>query len=601
MRDDLSRARGIHILLILVLSLVVYSNTFNAPFHFDDFDYIVQNPLLKDPGYFIHPSKAGQVLVFDSLVNYTFRNRFVGFLTFAFNYMANGLEVTGYHVVNIAIHCVNSILVYWLFVLIFKAPFLSGGFSSIRDMGNQPAGTDNSPIEHNLIPFFSALFFACHPLQIEAVTYISQRFASLAAMFYLLSLCLYVLFRLGARTAGLGAAVLYLFSLVSAVLAMFTKEISFTLPVLLAAIEFFFFKGDKKKRIALLFPFYLTMLIIPLNALSLSSTGGDLLADAALAARAKTDILRSDYLFTQFSVIITYLRLLFFPAGQNFDYDYPVSHSLLTFSSLLPLLLLLGLFSCGVYLFCSSRRVRDYRIVSFGIFWFFITLSVESSFIPTNDLIYEHRMYLPSAGVFPGLITAAFMYGQSDRLRFQRFRESVTAVLLIAVILMAAAAYARNEVWSGETALWEDVIHKSPGKARGYNELGRVLYRQELTEAAISAYKKAIALKPDFAWAHNNLGLAYYKAGNVDEALREVRAASDLGLNSPEVLSNLGALYFKKGLTDEAIGAFLSGLLQAPGHAGLHLNLGVAYRAKGWEEKAEEHFRKAHELDPGRY
>jgi hypothetical protein len=160
-----------HILLIVTLSLIAYSNTFSVPFHFDDKSVIVENPAIKDLQYFSSPSK---VKAFTEHFGYhTFRSRYIGYLTFALNYSIHGLDTTGYHIVNLVIHVCTSLLVYLLVHLTFKTSFLLT--SKLRDYSQQ-------------IALFAALLFACHPVQTEAVTYIWQRVASLATMFYLLSL-----------------------------------------------------------------------------------------------------------------------------------------------------------------------------------------------------------------------------------------------------------------------------------------------------------------------------------------------------------------------------------------------------------------------------
>ncbi|MBI4690377.1 MAG: hypothetical protein HY754_08950 [Nitrospirae bacterium] len=232
--------------------------------------------------------------------------------------------------------------------------------------------------------------------------------------------------------------ILYLASLLSAVLAMETKEIAFTLPIMISLYEFMFFTDSRftihgsrfKRRILYLMPILLTMLIVPMAIIDTTKPVGDLISGVDEATRAKAVISRLDYLFTEFRVIVTYIRLFFSPFNQNFDYDYPVYNSFLSPEVLLSFLFLLSIFGFGIYLFYRSRftihdarytihntpsmnyvsRVTHHalRLVAFGIFWFFITLSVESSIIPTQDMIYEHRLYLPSVGIIMAFGTALF-------------------------------------------------------------------------------------------------------------------------------------------------------------------------------------------------
>jgi hypothetical protein len=168
-----------HLFVIAVLSLIAYSNTFESSFHLDDRPVIVKNPIIKDLRYFSAPSEAK---IFKGHFGYhTFKSRYIGYLTFALNYRLHGLEVTGYHIVNLFIHVCTSLLVYLLVHITFQTPFLAQ--SKMRELSKGVA-------------FFSALLFACHPLQTEAVTYIWQRVTSLTAMLYVLSLVAYIQWRL---------------------------------------------------------------------------------------------------------------------------------------------------------------------------------------------------------------------------------------------------------------------------------------------------------------------------------------------------------------------------------------------------------------------
>ena len=119
------------------------------------------------------------------------------------NYQLHGLDVTGYHVVNLAIHITNAILVYCLIILTFKTPWFNviasvakqSPLNEIASAENRHRNDSSVLFQPSLIAFFSALLFISHPIQTQAVTYLTQRFTSLATMFYLLSLVMYVKFR----------------------------------------------------------------------------------------------------------------------------------------------------------------------------------------------------------------------------------------------------------------------------------------------------------------------------------------------------------------------------------------------------------------------
>jgi tetratricopeptide (TPR) repeat protein len=565
----------VHLALIAVLGLLAYSNTFDVPFQFDDKWYIVENPIIKNLGYFLSPSKAADFPKFT-----LFKNRFVGYLTFALNYRIHGLDVTGYHVVNLAIHIINASLVYFLVVLTFRTPLL-GGTSLLKHRRH--------------IALFSALLFVTHPVQTQAVTYIVQRFASLATFFYILSLVAYISARLSSQKAA--HISLYFLSLVSAVLAMKTKEIAFTLPLAVALYEFMFFKGRKLRRMLWLFPLFLTMLIIPLTLIDTDRPPGELIGDVGEATKVETEMSRLAYLFTELKVITTYVRLLFLPVNQNLDYDYPLYVSLFEPPVLLSFLFLLGIFGLGVFLYYRSR-ITHYalRLCAFGIFWFFLTLSVESSVIPILDVIFEHRVYLPSAGAFLALGTGAFLL--MEKLGRKAARNAAVSLLVAAPLLLSAATYERNTVWKSEISLWEDVVRKSPRKVRGHYNLGLSFMSMGLTNKAIEQYQIAFRLKPDFAMAYASLGTAYYSKGLTDKAIEQYTIALRLRPDFAMAHYNLGTAYGSKGLADKAIEHFQSALRFKPDYANAHYNLGLIYFKKGLLDRARAEFEAVLKLNP---
>jgi len=614
-----SGSRRLHYVMIAILGIIIYSNTFNVPFIFDDLLYIVKTPVVTSLQYFTEPSKVWEVIQPDSLVGYTFNTRLIGFLTFALNYKLHGLNVIGYHVFNISIHIINSLLVYWLVVLFYKTPCFTAG-----NIKNKPG---NILWFSNSIALFSALIFVAHPIQTQAVTYISQRFASLATMFYLLAIIMYIKFRImqnvpsltlpprggglerdfsELRTHRFKSILWYLLSVVSAILAMKTKEIAFTLPFIIVMCEFVFFDGKLKKRILYLIPILLTALIIPVSLMDTNRPVDDLMAGVDEATRAKSPISRQDYLFTEFRVIVTYIRLIFFPINQNLDYDYSVFRSFFTPDVFLSFLFLLAILGSGFYIFYRSRnmavaRNSELRLISFGIFWFFITLSVESSIIPTQDVIFEHRMYLPSAGLFILLVTLVFYLLNRLEHKKSYIRKAVVPALVLITVALSVTVYLRNAVWQDDIALWKDVISKSPGKARAYHEIGVAYYNKGMIDESIWGFETAVKLSPNYVLAHSNLAAAYYKKGRFDDSIREIRLTMMFGNEKAESYCNIGAIYLKKGLPDKAVENLRHALILNPSYAPAYHNLGIAYESMGLKDEAMENFSKARILAPDKY
>jgi len=565
----------VHIILVLVLGFLSYSNTFNVPFQWDDKHFISENPIVKDLNYFLYPERAeGLGMLYEH-----FKGRYIGYLTFALNYKMNGLNVTGYHVVNYFIHILNSMLVYWLVILIFQTPLLK---NSVLQKGS------------GYIAFFSSLLFVSHPVQTEAVTYIYQRLASLAAFFYLLSVASYARSRLSETKTGRSA--FFALSLISAVLGMKTKENTFTIPGTIALFEYLFFLGPAKTRVFRMIPFVPILLIVPLTHIGTDRPIGEIMSNLSSAATNAVGISRWDYLLTQFSVIVTYIRLLFLPINQNLDYHYPLLKSFSDPQAYLSFLFLLASFAFAVYLLYRSKFRPDLRVPAFGIFWFFITLSVESSIIPIQMLIDEYRIYLPSAGFF-----IAVTYG--ILLTFEKFRDKKTyriavLFLMFVPVVFAFAAHARNSVWSSSISLWEDVVRKSPGNIRAHNNMGNEYMYKGMVNDAIKHYQIALKLNPDNPEIHNNLGNAYMSIGSTDKAIKHYLLSLKLKPDNARIHSNLGNMYMSKGQPDEAIRYYIAALKLKPDYADPRNNLGNAYAAQGLTDEAIKQYKIALELNP---
>jgi len=562
----------IHAVLIMVVGLVAYSNTFQVPFQFDDPRSITDVPFVRDLRLF---------------PNVFTLHRSVGFFSFALNYRLHGADVLGYHVVNLAIHLLNALLVYALIVLTFRTPGLRGSFL----------------LKHaKPMALLSALLFVSHPVQTQAVTYIAQRFASLATLFFLASVVTYANSRLSAnaKPSPYRPLAWYGVSLLSAVLAMKTKETAFMLPLVIALYELLFFKGSVKKRILLLLPLMLTMVIIPASLLGIDRPLGTMMSDVGEATKVHTTMARTEYLFTQFRVIVTYLRLLIVPVDQNLDYDYPLFDSFFTPEVVLSFLLLTTIFGTGVYLLYRDRHAPGAgRLTAFGIFWFFMTLSVESSIIPIADVIFEHRLYLPTVGFFIAITSALFWAAERLAGRLPHAVRAVAVFLGAAIIIFTGLAVARNGVWRSEISLWEDVIRKSPLKARGYNGLGLAYFNKNQYDRAIGSFARAIALHPSYGVAFNNIGNAFHRESLYDLAMEAQTRAIALEPGNPVFLYNRGLTRAARGEYDRAIEDYEAAVVLDPAYAEAYNNLGSVYHIKGLYDKAIEAYTKALTLHPG--
>jgi len=331
--------------LIVIIAVLSYSNTLNSPFIFDDSANLLKNPLITDL------SRAGLEGAFYS-------RRAIGIITFQLNYFFSGWNVAGFHLTNIIIHIFASLAVYRLLQLLMMTEYFADKVDdSFRKLP---------------IPFFAALLFVAHPVQTQAVTYIVQRFASLATLFYLVAIISYLNARLDQvdlrKLFTVKSVVWFLATLAFTFLAFYTKETAYTLPLAIMLVELLFFKCPPKK-IFLVFTASATVVIAALiKYASATQSLHSALSVIDEATRLQTTTTRLDYLFTQFRVITTYLRLIFFPVNQRLDYDFALSHSFFEWSVFCSFLLILTLLLAAGWMVKISRNASPHlRLIAFGI------------------------------------------------------------------------------------------------------------------------------------------------------------------------------------------------------------------------------------------
>jgi len=354
--------------IIAAIILIAYSNTFTASFHFDDTNSIVENALIK------------RVTV-DNIIAILKGVRPVIYLSIMLNYQMSGLDVVGWHIFNIAFHIANSFFVY---LLINWTLGLHPFEKKYADKAKRMA-------------LFAALLFAVHPIQTEAVTYIISRTELLATFFYLAAFLLFI------RGTQKRKPPYYIGVFFSALLSMGSKEWAVTLPAMLMLYDYMFLSERNVKNVLSHWKAYvlaaLPWALIAYN-LTLTATGGS--ASLGFNIVTTSGITPVTYLLTSFNVLWTYVRLLFLPINQNLDYNYPIAKTLFEFPTLLSFLGHLAVVGLSFWLY----KKRGWLLIPFGVAWFYIALSPVQSFVPIIDVIFEHRLYMPSIGFFLFFIVA---------------------------------------------------------------------------------------------------------------------------------------------------------------------------------------------------
>lgn len=531
-------------LAILVFS--VYSNTLGGPFVFDDKDNIENNPYIR-----VTSLDRESLQAVGRCIN---ANRPVANLSFALNYYFHGYRVFGYHLVNILIHMTNGIILYFLVKRTLgladpKFRFLrryEPKKKSEKVPDNPSWSTDETDSYFNpvRISFFTALIWLVHPIQTQSVTYIVQRMNSMATLFYVLALLMYV----RARVAQSRSHRIIFFSccVLSGLLSLGSKEISVTLPFLIVLYEWFFFQDlslSWLKHHRLLVAGVLIFLIL----VGFWYAGAHPLK-SILAGYGSREFTLSQRLFTEFRVVIFYISLLIFPhpSRLNLDHDFLLSlslfHPLSTFFSIASII---GLFGLALYL------VRRNRLISFCILWFLGNLVVESSIIPL-EIIYEHRIYLPS------MMLALMFVLWIDR--HVKPGWLGIGILCVFIVLSAFWTYERNKVWQDDITLRRDTVAKSPRKARPHYGLGVALAKQGYLDEAIVQFNFALNIEPGHTAARNSLGSALARKGRIKEAVEQYRKVLEINPGYKGAYYNLGKVQASVGNIESAISYFKKAL-----------------------------------------
>lgn len=453
-----ARPRGTtfrHAVVIGLVVLAAYANACLGPFQFDDYNVIVQYPPVHSWSAWLDEIDSGlrPVLKLSYTLNWTL-----------------GTGAVGFHLFNVFVHLVNALLVYTL-----------TRHTAVRLAPGQMA----SP---GLLALFTALLFAAHPVQTEAVTYISGRSVSLMSVFYLGSVLAYI------RGMELGKWIWsHLISPLLFILAVGTKEIAVTLPAALLLWELSC-TDRLNRRVAsrlvarqwvhwsVLAGLFAALILHPAHGSHLLGGFGI----RSVVANLLSEIHGVAYLASR---LIVFWRL-------NIDPALPVITSPSPGLALEGLILATGLIS-GIWLL----RARPWA--GLGILWFFLHLLPTNSFVPRLDIANERQLYLADWGIF---VAAVFTVAYAAQ-RLPPLRLALTGVGVALICIFIAFTANRNQTYRSEISLWEDVVSKAPGNARAYNNLGYAYMLAGRDEAARQAFLDALRLRPDYRPARRNLDM----------------------------------------------------------------------------------------------
>ena len=481
--------------LLFFLIFSIYSNTFHASWQFDDHQNIIQDVNIRIKDLDIK-SLWRSFFTADNEIIYRPFSR----LTFAVNWYFSKSDVTGYHIVNIAIHLMNAWILFLTVLVLLRTP-------AIRDRYHGS--------EH-FIALLTAVLWAINPIQTQAVTYIVQRMATMAAMFYLLSLFLYIKGR--TVNSRLIRSFFFFGCFLSFLVGLASKENVMILPIALVLVEMTFFQDlsqAKTKRNM----FWITVgggiFIIVLGPL-LFLRGNPL--SIILEGYENRFFSPMQRLMTEPRVLIFYLSQIFYPVPTRLCIEHNVTISTSIFNpwnTLPSIAFVLSLIAFGLW------QIRKMPVLSFAILFFFLNHSIESTVLDL-ELIFEHRNYLPSLFIFlPVSIGIKRMLDYYCVKKLFMFYTLVSFFILL-FIGLGSGTYIRNMAWATERSLWEDATEKSPGMSRPVHNLALTYERLGQPNTALKLNAKALTLtmhrRSHKALPYNNMASIYYNRRNYMKA-----------------------------------------------------------------------------------
>ena len=493
------------ILIIIATLLIIYLPGINTPFQFDDVKRIAGQKVIEN-------------LDIGSIFQYS-KSRFLLYFTFTVNYYFGKYNVFGYHLVNLIIHIISSLLVFALSLIIFNSPRLK----------------KQNLAQHSLIlAFFSSMIFAFHPIQTGAVTYIWQRGESMTGMLYLLAIFLYAKFRLSQTNSCRRKTKLLFYAacIIAIILCSFTKPNSVTLPIAVLIFEICFLsKSIKEFKSSLKYLIPILLFVLLPMALAKFDVG----ENKGVAIRFTNHYM--PYYYTKIRVLANALQLMLFPVNQRIEYDFALSASLIDpISTLLSLIILLFLIAVSIFNF------RRNSLISFAIIWFYLAFSV-TTILYLEDLFFEHYLYLPLFGY--SLILPALSLNITNKLKINK--KWWIGFLVVLVAAYSIAAYSRNLAWKTEISLWEDAVKKSPSRARAHYTLGVYYFKAQRYEEALREYSVALELKSEYPEAYYRLGEYYFHFRDMERSVGYYKKAIEMNPEFFEAYLNLGNVYLTAG------------------------------------------------------
>ena len=554
------------IAILITVGSFIYAFNLSNKLFWDDDDWIINNN-------FVHTISWDNIkfwLTHNTLAGVGLKSNYYRpflFFTFASNYMVAGVKPLVYHLTSNFIHIANGILVFLLLSRLTTPDVRRT--SGVRTFDWLPA-------------FLTALIFTIHPLQTEAITYISGRGDALVAMFMLLGLLFF--YKSELKISAIGYRLLAIGSLV---LALLSRETAIIFPFLALALYISFisqkrFIASVKDGLIKTWPYFAIVIVYGILRLTVLNFLDTL--NFYVEPNLYSENIHVRF-FTFLPILWEYLKLLIVPVGLHMERSSVVYTSLLQWPVWPVFLGLIGLLAWLRHLY--KKQPTTFKVWFLGLALFFIPLGPVSGITPINALIYEHWLYLPMVGfwlIISFYLVKLFDYFVQNKKVVGRW--SLVVGLVAYLSFFGYQAIKRNILWGDQAKFFEDILKYEPGSSRINNNLGNLYYNQNNKEQAEFYYKKAIESGDVFAQPYFNLGTMLQSKGDVYGAIKLYEKAIEINPGFYYPYQNLSVIYAQQGNLTKAAENVETLKLLLPTNSRVYYNSALVYLALNNKEQA---------------
>ena len=535
--------------LLIFFAVLAYQNSIFCPFFMDDGPNILLNKSIRS---IWPPTRA-----FSPPYGHGISGRPVINFSLALNYALSGYRVWSYHVFNLFIHIAAGLTLFGLIRRTLSSWSLKDRF-----------GTHSTHLALGC-----ALVWMLHPVQTESVTYIIQRCESLMGLFFLLTL--YCSIRGWQSKTPLPW---HLAAILSCLGGCGCKEVIVVAPFMVLAYDYTFVHHHPKEILRRSRVLYTGLCLCLIGLVVLVLLGGTL-----STIKGQFSFTWLEYALTQPQVILTYLKLVFYPHPLVFSYAWSTADFKEAWPSLLVVLIMLSISLAALI----KRHPAGYPAV-----WFWACLAPSSSFFPITDLAFEHRMYLSLAGPVVLVIVGGYyllffrLHNRLPSVDNKRILTGLTLLVFVWICTLGTMTYLRNYDYASEMSLWIDTVEKQPQSARAHTTLASLLAKQGRYEEALRHQKEEVRLLPESASSLNGLGSLLILMGRYEESIPVLEKA--LGLDPDHHLAtyNLGMAYYSLEQQEKAIAYLQKALRIRPLDLQTRFSLASALDKAGQYERA---------------